>query len=349
MMLKLNSAAPISSLVVCWALRDSDAERDYWVWQSSKIPRGKLTQILKYTQELDPSLQARESLPEDCQGGFLTLDDEYGGFYRYLDGGRDAAGRPGRYLLLVGIVKRSSLAEVEIADPLEMGLFGELAAKQPFLASVPAPQSLETSVLASKRIPGHSAHITATSSAIDQSPTSWPEVWRQTNEWPLDRRWLVRCRKKAGSPPTFTVFPLSAPPGTSPTLRNNSRLTTHVADELPFSLRDWPSYNPWTSSMRTSFFPSALNWISLILLVVGFVSGCFVGEIFRHLWITWTPDRNASQALLNWAANYQSETTGQLIPRQEVVEQIGKVWSSNPGSISPTETSHSPSNELKPL
>ncbi len=348
-MLKLNSAAPISSLVVCWALRDSDAERDYWVWQSSKIPRGKLTQILKYTQELDPSLQARESLPEDCQGGFLTLDDEYGGFYRYLDGGRDAAGRPGRYLLLVGIVKRSSLAEVEIADPLEMGLFGELAAKQPFLASVPAPQSLETSILASKRVPGQVGTITATSSAIGQSPTSWPEVWRQTSEWPLVRRWLVRCRKKAGSPPTFTVFTLSEPSGTSPNLSNNSPPTTHVADELPFSVRDWRTRYPWNSPMRTSFFHGALNRTSLILLVVGFIGGCFVGGIFRSSWITGTSDRDASQALLNWAENYRSETTGQLIPRQEVVERIGRAWSSNPGSISPTETSHSPSNELKPL
>ncbi|ODA29175.1 hypothetical protein [Planctopirus hydrillae] len=348
-MLKLNSAAPISSLVVFWALRDSDAERDYWVWQSSNIPHGMLTRILKHTQELDPSLQARESSPEDCQGGFLTLDDEYGGFYLYLDGGRDAAGRPGRYLLLVGIVKRSSLAEVEIVDPLAMGLFGELAVRQPLLASVPAPQSLETSILASKRIPGHTAPITATLSATGQSPTSWLDVWRQTNEWVGRRRWLVRCRKKAGSPPEFIVFPLPELPSTSPTLSNDSPPTTHVADELPVSVRDWPPHNPWTSSMRTSFFPGALNRINLILLAFGFVGGFIVGVIFWSSWITGTSHRDASQALLNWAANYQSQQTGQLIPRQEVVERLGRAWPSNSSGLPPAETSGSPSSQLTPL
>ena len=131
-------------------------ERNYWTWRSSSIPERILGAIY-----YDCLIKQKPERPEnitgsDLFGGALLLQD-WVVIYRFYNGGRDTHGRPGRYVILTGWIKRD---EVEYSTPSNVfsSEIFEMLASVPPPCPTPAPDSLDVDISCNP-IKRHSASI----------------------------------------------------------------------------------------------------------------------------------------------------------------------------------------------
>ncbi|WP_425619502.1 hypothetical protein NA78x_002904 [Anatilimnocola sp. NA78] len=93
------------------------ADGTYWTWHHPVLSLELLAQT--YYEGLAADLPPDPSaLTESVVwGGMVDVNREWRCYYRFLDGGRDTRGRPGRYVVLCGFVPGRELAT---ADPGEL-------------------------------------------------------------------------------------------------------------------------------------------------------------------------------------------------------------------------------------
>jgi hypothetical protein len=81
--------------------------------------------------------------PDWLLGGCASVDREWICWYRFVDGGRDKHGRPGRNVLLAAFVRRHDHSGYDWSGILESSPFQEIAQIAPATCPIPPPAKLE--------------------------------------------------------------------------------------------------------------------------------------------------------------------------------------------------------------
>jgi hypothetical protein len=114
----------------------------YWSWRHSSL---ELAMLDRFYYEYAAKHLPEENtliLPDCLHGGCASLGDDWICWYRFIDGGRDKAGRPGRMVLVAGFAPRPDHAGKDLSGVLESSLFQELARCAPATCPLPAPKDL---------------------------------------------------------------------------------------------------------------------------------------------------------------------------------------------------------------
>ena len=118
-------------------------ERTYWTWHSSSIPDSLLDECY-YSYLIKQKPEKPEIIrSSDIYGGLLYMRDWVIAF-RFYNGGRDTHGRPGRYVILTGWIKREEISAFIPVDIFSSNIFEALALSLP--CPVPAPVSLDVEI-----------------------------------------------------------------------------------------------------------------------------------------------------------------------------------------------------------
>lgn len=301
-----------SSIRFLWALRDPGAQGDLWIWRHPTIELNLLSLSLKQIQKHAPPSSINSWTADDCLGGYLTLDENWSVFYRYFNGGKDLQGRPDRYVLLIGVVERPVIERTIIDDNLlKQGQFRELAQQQPLSLHIPLP-----TLLAEERQLPQCDQRLAKSLGVSQDftgPESFQNAWNEGISWPSSSLWHLKYRHQTQQEAMVTVTLL--PPTEIP--------LHHPASPKPASL---PRNRLATIKqiMTQQKLLTRLN-VSLIFLVslVGFTSGLLSKSLLEKFFgngIAAT-SRFPNEAR-TFIRTYETKKTGQLIPRDELLERI---------------------------
>lgn len=119
------------------------SDGSFWSWRSPGIDR-KLLERLYYevaaaSRPKDPSLVS----PATVIGGLAQLTAEWTCVYRFGNGGRDARGRPGRFVIFAALIPRGQAAGVDITPLLTCKVVADVLGQAPTKCPVPVPDALE--------------------------------------------------------------------------------------------------------------------------------------------------------------------------------------------------------------
>lgn len=104
---------------------------DYWVWHHDAIPHQLLdTFYYDYAQSSLPN-SPNLITPEDLYGGCVLLNTDWVCWYRFINGGRDNLGRPGRCIILCAFGRRSEQIGHDSVDVFDTPAFRVLTDKIP--------------------------------------------------------------------------------------------------------------------------------------------------------------------------------------------------------------------------
>ena len=135
--------APIRCLLAAFDQSHLSADGTYWSWRHPEIPREILDRFYyDFAAKHWPTLDAE---PEEAfRGGCARVDARWLSWYRFLNGGRDKMGRPGRYVLVAAFVETQAGGLQDYLGLLQSPLFDALALQAGTECPLPAPQSMET-------------------------------------------------------------------------------------------------------------------------------------------------------------------------------------------------------------
>lgn len=108
----------------------------HWIWRHAAIPE-RMPEALY--SKLSKPLDVAGWSPDEVHGGVVSMDSEWCAVYRFLNAGRDAAGRLGRFFLIAGFLRRNDLAGVDVRQVLESPLFSTPLDFQPQYMEITSP------------------------------------------------------------------------------------------------------------------------------------------------------------------------------------------------------------------
>lgn len=119
------------------------ADGSYWTWRHSDVPLRTLDAFY-YECAVKHWPESADPIPGDgLRGGCASVDDEWVCWYRFVAGGRDKFGRPGRHVLLAAFVERGNHDGRDWSGLLDSQEFRQLAQQARAACPVPAPDDLE--------------------------------------------------------------------------------------------------------------------------------------------------------------------------------------------------------------
>jgi hypothetical protein len=141
----------VKALLALYDPSEPSADGSFWSWRAPDLPR-KLLDRFYYDVAAacrpDSTILARAIVA----GGFARLNQEWSCAFRFGDGGRDAHGRGGRFLLLAAFVE-SRDAHADLSAVLQSTSFASLLATARSAHPVPEPPTLELQVPMSMGLP----------------------------------------------------------------------------------------------------------------------------------------------------------------------------------------------------
>jgi len=168
----------------------------FWSWRAPSIDQKLLDSLYydfaKYNRPEDPSQLSDSSIV----GGFVALTPDRVFAYRFGNGGRDARGRPGRFVMVVASLRVDQSRVCGLAAVMTCPVFAAALAKAPFSCPVPAPAELEIDVIT----PPSRVDLVLVAKAIreERLELSGPEAMREAAEvcgsLPADRQWRCSLR-----------------------------------------------------------------------------------------------------------------------------------------------------------
>lgn len=133
----------------------------YWVWSHPDLT-DELKNRFYYNAAVKHLPENPNAItPSDCHGGWTSIDETWACWYRFLDGGRDLRGRPGRFVLICAFCRRTDNINLNGFSILDSAPFQRLAQATAFSRPIPQPESLECDV----RLPA----IEGSSAAVQNS------------------------------------------------------------------------------------------------------------------------------------------------------------------------------------
>lgn len=136
---------------IFWALFDQDylsPARSYWTWHHDELDVAMLDNFYYAIAHQHHPSRADRHGTELAQSDIADVNPDWKCWYQYLDGGRDSQGRPGRFVLLCGFIKREEFRQIagSLAGlnrlPAIQGI-RETAIQRP----VPPPEDLSINIL----------------------------------------------------------------------------------------------------------------------------------------------------------------------------------------------------------
>jgi hypothetical protein len=119
------------------------SDRTYWTWRHPDLQASILDDF--YYEHAAKHLPGGTATiaADSIVGGCASVGNEWLCWYRFVDGGRDKHGRPGRYVLLAAFVRRYDHSGYDWSGILESSLFLEIAKNAPVTCPIPEPGDLE--------------------------------------------------------------------------------------------------------------------------------------------------------------------------------------------------------------
>src|ERR1035437_5694070 len=113
----------------------------YWTCGSDTISPALLDRVYyEYAHEQRPQ-DPSSLLGTDLLGGCAGVDETWCCWYRFVDGGRDLRGRPGRFIILAAFISRMDMVGRDCLGVLQSGTFQSLAGSAPITCPLVPPQS----------------------------------------------------------------------------------------------------------------------------------------------------------------------------------------------------------------
>ncbi|MHB1156041.1 MAG: hypothetical protein ACYC26_04290 [Phycisphaerales bacterium] len=168
----------------------------YWSWRSPTLDR-KLLDHLYY----DFAVADRPQYPNEVDatsiiGGFVQVAPDWVFAYRFGNGGRDAHGRPGRFVMMVAATRSEDLANQDLSALLMCDPVTEALAKAPTSCPVPPPDALEVEIPTQAGL-AHPASLQTvmTNGRLELSgPSAMQRAAAVCASLPSDRAWSCRIQ-----------------------------------------------------------------------------------------------------------------------------------------------------------
>ncbi len=123
------------------AHRASDGS--YWTFRHLNVPINVCDALYYECVAKHWPEDTKQILSNSLQGGCARVHENWVCWYRLVEGGRDAVGRPGRYILLAAFVEQINHQGWDWSGVLESQQFQDLAQQARSTGPLPAPSSLE--------------------------------------------------------------------------------------------------------------------------------------------------------------------------------------------------------------
>jgi hypothetical protein len=131
------------SLLAAFDQAHLSSDRTYWTWRHPELPLRVLDAFYYDHAAMHLPSDVNPIAPTCVYGGCGSVGGEWICWYRFVDGGRDKVGRPGRCVLLAAFVKRDDHRDRDWSEVLCSAAFQEIAAAAPTKCPLPTPASLE--------------------------------------------------------------------------------------------------------------------------------------------------------------------------------------------------------------
>ncbi len=112
---------------------------NYWVWAHKDLPPALLNDFYYTVATKNISGNPNELSAADWHGGWAAVDETWTCWYRFLNGGRDLRGRPGRFVILCAFCRREDTTNRNVFGILDHKVFQELAKAAPSSRPIPKP------------------------------------------------------------------------------------------------------------------------------------------------------------------------------------------------------------------
>lgn len=116
----------------------------YWAWNHPDLSLATLDEL--YYGWVASQVPDCEIGPNELRGGLVAAGSDWCCWYRFVNGGRDRQGRPGRWVLLCAFCERSQLNQANWMEILQSPAFQRLALAAPVKCPLAAPSLLELEV-----------------------------------------------------------------------------------------------------------------------------------------------------------------------------------------------------------
>jgi hypothetical protein len=111
----------------------SDKSGYRWVWSNPILGEALLSHCLA---KIEKPSDVERWPAQHIHGGLLTCDENWLVLYRFLNGGRDALGRLGRFFLASGFIRRDEVSPFNIREALNSPAFSTISDDSPVTPSM---------------------------------------------------------------------------------------------------------------------------------------------------------------------------------------------------------------------
>lgn len=126
------------------------SDGSYWSWYAPGLGRALLDRLYYDVAMGDRPADPNRLEPEAVVGGFARIDSGWVFGYRFGDGGRDTAGRPGRFVLVAAGVAAEEAAEGDLSLLVDSEPIRRLLAAARNGHAVPCPEDLRPQLVAER-------------------------------------------------------------------------------------------------------------------------------------------------------------------------------------------------------
>ena len=246
----------------------------FWSWRAASLDR-KLLDRLYYDVAIGNRPEDPNQLDDSVViGGFAAFAPDWLFAYRFGNGGRDARGRPGRFVMVIAGVRLDQASGIDLSMLMTCPAVVDVLIKAAYSCPVPAPAELDVDVIVQ---PSRVDPVLVAKALRDERlELSGPEAVSQAVSLcvslPIDRQWS--CRLRMDREGNYAV--VECPQGTEksiapPRQSEATERTKNMCDVLSGSPQD-RVVSPQSHGPRSHIiygWPIAI--ISLIAIVVGIV------------------------------------------------------------------------------
>ena len=205
----------------------------FWCWRAPSIDRRLLDQLyydVATSNRPDDPSQLVDSM---VVGGFARLAADCIFVYRYGNGGRDAHGRAGRFVMAVAAVQPGHAFDGNLAAVMRCDSFTEALSKAAYLRPVPTPENLEID-FATEPVAGDPV-LVAKALRNGRLELSGPEAVTQAAGLcaglPVDQLWTCRVSVDLRGSCAVVECPVVESESTAASNRPALELITAIVDE----------------------------------------------------------------------------------------------------------------------
>uniref|UniRef100_A0A7C4QR57 Uncharacterized protein n=1 Tax=Schlesneria paludicola TaxID=360056 RepID=A0A7C4QR57_9PLAN len=177
---------------------EHSGQGSYWSWHAEALDRHLLDrlyyEVARHNRPRDPNALDQQTIV----GGFARIESKWIFGYRFGNGGRDALGRPGRFVLMVAAVPTEQARQSDLTRLVDLEAIRQVIAAAPHHRPIKPPEQLSTHVTGEllEADPAVMQRVEGTG----RRALTGPDVLRQAAavcaNLPAD--WLWMCQLKVG-------------------------------------------------------------------------------------------------------------------------------------------------------